>query len=259
MKCDPAKLNIKDCHDLLVGAVLPRPIAFVSTIGANGVNNLAPFSYFTILSSKPVVVGFGIGPKRDGGKKDTLVNVEFAGDFVINVVTEGLAEAMNLTSGEYPPEIDEFKEAGLTAVPGDRVKSPRVGESPLNMECRLLQILEFGEAPRVNRFVIGEVLQIHVQEELLVNNLVKAERLKPVGRLGEDFYCRTQDIFEMKRPQIPKNKYPRRAQRTQRKINRQFPAGNYLSPLSPSPYSPSRGRGKVGKVRREKWRSLSFE
>jgi len=204
MKCDPAKLNIKDCHDLLVGAVLPRPIAFVSTIGANGVNNLAPFSYFTILSSKPVVVGFGIGPKRDGGKKDTLVNVEFAGDFVINVVTEGLAEAMNLTSGEYPPEIDEFKEAGLTAVPGDRVKSPRVGESPLNMECRLLQILEFGEAPRVNRFVIGEVLQIHVQEELLVNNLVKAERLKPVGRLGEDFYCRTQDIFEMKRPEVKK-------------------------------------------------------
>jgi len=84
------------------------------------------------------------------------------------------------------------------------VKSPRVGESPLNMECKLLQILEFGEAPRVNRFVIGEVLQIHVKEELLVNNLVKAERLKPVGRLGEDFYCRTQDIFEMKRPEVKK-------------------------------------------------------
>ncbi len=206
MKFDLQKLSIKDCHDLLVCAVLPRPIAFVSTIGPNGVNNLAPFSYFTILSSKPVVVGFGIGPKRDGGKKDTLVNAEFAGDFVINVVTEELAEAMNVTSGEYPPEIDEFREAGLTAVPGDRVKSPRVAESPLNMECKLLQILEFGEAPRVNRFVIGEVLQIHVQEGLLQGNIAKADRLKAIGRLGEDFYCRTQDIFEMKRPEVQKKK-----------------------------------------------------
>jgi len=201
MICDPASLNIKNCHDLLVCAVLPRPIAFVSTIGPDGVNNLAPFSYFTILSSRPVVVGFGIGPKRDGGKKDTLVNIEFAGDFVINVVTEDLAKAMNVTSGEYPPEVDEFKEAGLTAVPGERVKSPRVGESPLNLEGRLLQILEFGEVPRINRFVIGEVLRIHVQEGLMVNNIVKAERLKPIGRMGEDFYCRTQDIFEMKRPE----------------------------------------------------------
>jgi flavin reductase (DIM6/NTAB) family NADH-FMN oxidoreductase RutF len=204
MKFDPAKLNLKDGHDLLVGAVLPRPIAFVSTIGQNGVNNLAPFSYFTLLSSKPMVVGFGIGPKRDGGKKDTLVNVEFAKEFVINVVTEELAVAMNVTAGEYPPEVDEFKEAGLTAIPGDRGQSPRVAESPINMECRLLQILEFGEAPRLNRFIIGEVLQIHVQEELLAGKIVKAERLKPIGRLGEDFYCRTRDLFEMKRPEIPK-------------------------------------------------------
>ena len=202
MKFDLQNLSLKDCHDLLVGAVLPRPIAFVSTIGANGVNNLAPFSYFTVLSSQPAVVGFGIGPKRDGGKKDTLANVEFTGDFVINVVTEELAKAMNLTSGEYPAEVDEFKEAGLTAIPGDRVKSPRVAESPIHLECKLIQILQFGEAPRVNRFVIGEVLQIQVKEGLLQGNIAKADRLKAIGRLGEDFYCRTQDIFEMKRPEI---------------------------------------------------------
>lgn len=204
MKFDPEKLDLKECHDLLVGAVLPRPVAFVSTVGPEGVNNLAPFSYFTILSTKPAVVGFGVGPKRDGGKKDTLVNAESAGDFVINVVTEELAEAMNLTSGEYPPEVDEFQKVGLTAAPGERVKSPRLAESPINLECRLLEILEFGDPPRVNRFVVGEVLRVHVRDDLIVNRSVKAERLKPIGRLGEDYYCRTRDIFEMKRPQIQK-------------------------------------------------------
>jgi flavin reductase (DIM6/NTAB) family NADH-FMN oxidoreductase RutF len=204
MKFDPEKLDLKECHDLLVGAVLPRPIALVSTVGPDGVNNLAPFSYFTILSTKPAVVGFGVGPKRDGGKKDTLVNAESAGDFVINVVTEELAEAMNLTSGEYPPEVDEFQKGGLTAAPGDRVKSPRLAESPINLECRLLEVLEFGDPPRVNRFVVGEVLRVHVRDDLIVNRSVRAERLKPIGRLGEDFYCRTRDIFEMKRPQIQK-------------------------------------------------------
>ena len=202
MKFDPAQLSAKDCHSLLVCAVLPRPIAFVSTIGANGIPNLAPFSYFTVLSSKPAVVGFGIGRKRDGGKKDTLVNVEFRKDFVINVVTEGLAKAMNQTSGEYPPDVDEFKEAGLTAVASDLVKSPRVDESPINMECRLLQILNFGEAPRINSFVIGEVLRVHLQDEMAVGCVVKGDHLKAIGRMGEDSYCRTRDLFEMKRPTI---------------------------------------------------------
>jgi flavin reductase (DIM6/NTAB) family NADH-FMN oxidoreductase RutF len=204
MKFDPAKMNIKECHELLVGAVLPRPIAFVSTVGADGVPNLAPFSYFTVLSSKPPVIGFGIGPKRDGGKKDTLVNLEFTGDFVINAVTEELTVAMNVTAGEYPPEVDEFKEAGLTAIPAEWVKSPRVAESPLSLECRLLQILEFGAAPRINRFIVGEVLRVHAKSEVLVEGIVKAEKLKPIGRMGGDFYCRTGDIFEMKRPEISK-------------------------------------------------------
>jgi flavin reductase (DIM6/NTAB) family NADH-FMN oxidoreductase RutF len=202
MKFDPEKMSIKDCHELLVCAVLPRPIAFVSTIGANGVNNLAPFSYFTVLSSKPAILGFGIGSKRDGGKKDTLANIEFSKDFVISVVTEDLAQAMNRTSGEYSPEVDEFQVAGLTAGKSDLVQSPRVAESPINIECRLKQILEFGEAPRINSFVIGEGLRIHMKEELLRGNIAKADQLKAIGRMGEDFYCRTQDMFEMKRPEI---------------------------------------------------------
>ena len=202
MKIDLAKLDIMGAHELMVGAVLPRPIAWVSTIGEDGVYNLAPFSYFSALSTKPAVVGFGVGRNRDGRKKDTLVNVEFSKDFVINIVTEAIGAAMNQTSGEYPSHVDEFKEAGLTAIKSDLVKPPRVAESPVNLECRLLQILQFGEAPRINSFVIGEVLLAHVRDELCKDGVIQGDRLKAVGRMGEDFYCRTMDRFEMKRPKI---------------------------------------------------------
>ena len=200
MKIDLAKLDLMGAHGFMVGAVLPRPIAWVSTIGQDGVYNLAPFSFFTGLSSKPAVVGFGVGAKRDGRKKDTLVNIEFSKDFVINIVTGPMAEAMNRTAGEYPSQVDEFKEAGLTAVKSDLVKPPRVAESPVNLECRLLQILEFGAAPRINRFVIGEVLLAHVRDDLWKNGVIQGDKLGAVGRMGEDFYCRTTDRFEMKRP-----------------------------------------------------------
>ena len=202
VKCDPRDLDLKEAHDLLVCAVLPRPIAFVSTVGEDGVYNVAPFSYVTVLSSRPGVVGIGIGYKRDGTKKDTLVNIEFTKDFVINVVPESLAEAVNQASGEYPSQVDEFKEIGLTPSPSDVVRSPRVAESPVNMECRLMQILEFGEAPRIQTFIIGEIIRVHVQDEVWVNGVIKADKLKAIGRLGEDLYCRTMDMFEMKRPGV---------------------------------------------------------
>jgi flavin reductase (DIM6/NTAB) family NADH-FMN oxidoreductase RutF len=202
VKIDLANLDVTGSHELLVSAVLPRPIAFVSTIGEDGVYNLAPFSYFTALSTKPAVVGFGIGRKRDGRKKDTLVNIEFSKDFVINIVTESIAAAMNQASGEYPSHVDEFKEVGLTPVKCDLVKPPRVAESPVNLECRLLQILEFGELPRSSSFVIGQILRAHVQDELWKNGVIQGDKLKAIGRMGEDFYCRTVDRFEMKRPVI---------------------------------------------------------
>jgi flavin reductase (DIM6/NTAB) family NADH-FMN oxidoreductase RutF len=202
VKFDPTDLDLKDAHDLLVCAVLPRPIAFVSTIGEDGVYNVAPFSYFTLLSSKPAIVGIGIGRKRDGKKKDTLCNMEYTKDFVINVVTESLAAAMNQASGEYPSHVDEFKEIGLTPAPSDLVRSPRVSESPVNMECRLIQILQFGEAPRIQSFSIGEIIRIHVKDELWINGVIKADELRVIGRLGEDLYCRTVDMFEMKRPNV---------------------------------------------------------
>ncbi len=206
MKVDPATLDRKTAHDIMVGAALPRPIAFVSTIGANGVYNLAPFSFFIPMAAKPAIVGVGIGRKRDGSKKDTLVNIEFAKDFVINVVTESLAEAMNLTAGEYPPEVDEFAVAKLTPVKAALVKSPMVAESPVKMECRLLQILEFGQHPAINNFVIGEVIQVHVKDELWVDGEIQSSKLKAIGRMGGDLYCRTEDVFEMKRPVVPGKK-----------------------------------------------------
>ena len=206
MKIDPANIDRKSVHDILVGAVLPRPIAFISTLGQDGVYNLAPYSFFIPVSMKPVLLGVGIGRKRDGSKKDTLVNIEWGKDFVVNLVTEALAEAMNQTAGEYPKDVDEFQVAGLTPIKADRVKSPRIAESPVNMECRLHQILGFGDSPRLNEFVLGEVLHIHVKDEYWVNGEIQSTKLKAIGRMGGDFYSRTADVFEIKRPVVPSKK-----------------------------------------------------
>ncbi len=202
MKINPASLDRREAHDFFVGTAVPRPIAFVSTIGNTGVCNVAPFSFFAPMSVKPAIVGLGIGRKRDGSKKDTLVNIEQTRDFVVNLVTEEFAEAMNQAAGEYPYEVDEFKVTGLTPVRADFVKSPMVGESPINMECRFLQILEYGEFPNINNFIIGEVIQVHVKDEFWAGGEIQSSKLRAVGRMGGDLYCRTTDVFEMKRPVI---------------------------------------------------------
>lgn len=202
MKVDLASLGHRDLHHFMDGCVGPRPIAWVSTVGENGVLNLAPYSAYGIVSVDPMMVGFCVASRRDGQKKDTLKNIEYTKEFVINVVDETLAEAMNLTSTPYPSDVSEFKEAGLTPVKADSVKAPRVAESPINMECRLIRILEFGEAPRTNWFIIGEVLRVHVKDELYVDGEIQMSKLKTIGRLGGngEQYCRTRDTFRMKRP-----------------------------------------------------------
>lgn len=201
MKIDPGDIKEWiDLHELLVGAVVPRPIAFVSTIGKDGVFNLAPYSFFAPISCRPMLVGFTTGWTRDGQKKDTLVNIEFSKDFVVNVVTEALAKAMNQSSYRYPSNVDEFKEVGLTPLKADKVKAPMVAESPINMECLLVQILEFGDAPRIHSFIIGEVVRFHIKDELYKNNEIQMSELKPIARMGGQIYCRTRDLFKMKRP-----------------------------------------------------------
>lgn len=201
MKIDPTKLDTREVHHLFMTVISPRPIAWVSTIDERGINNLAPFSTYTLLSGIPAVVGFGVGAFRDGRKKDTLRNIEQNHQFVVNVVTEELGEAMNLTSAPYPPEMSEFEKANLTPVKSELVAPSRVGEAMVGLECQLSQILRFGEAPRQNSFIIGEVLLLHVKDELWDNGIIDSVKLKTIGRLGgTDLYCRTSERFEMKRP-----------------------------------------------------------
>jgi flavin reductase (DIM6/NTAB) family NADH-FMN oxidoreductase RutF len=198
MKIDPQLSWIK-AHEIMVSAIAPRPIAFVSTVGPDGVFNLAPFSLVTPICMSPIILGLSIG-RREGKKKDTLVNIEAIGEYVVNTVTEDLAAAMNQASASYPSEVDEFAEVGLTPVPCDLVRAPRVGEAAISLECRLKQILEFGHPPRLNSFVIGEVVMVHVRDECYGNDEIQAERLKLIGRLGGNRFCLTTDGFEMERP-----------------------------------------------------------
>ena len=198
-----ADIHQKNLHHLLMGIVVPRPIAWVSTIGEDGVFNLAPYSAYCVVSARPAMVGFCVAGTMDGQKKDTLRNIESTREFVINVVNETLAEQMNMTSAPYTSDVDEFKEAGLTAVKADLVKAPMVAESPVNIECRLNQILEFGEAPRISSFIIGEILRIHIKDSVYTDGDIQLSELKAIGRLGGrggDIYCRTGDSFIMKRP-----------------------------------------------------------
>ena len=202
MKIDPKGMSKRDLHELLLSAVLPRPIAFVSTVGEDGVFNLAPYSCFAPIGMQPPLVCMQIGWKRDGQKKDTLRNIEFSRDFVVNVVTETLAKPMNQSSYEYPSHVDEFKEVGLTALKSDLVKSPRLAESPVNMECKMLQITAFGGVPMGSNVIIGEVVLFHVKDELWAGDQIDASKLKAIGRLGGQLYCRTTDSFELERPNV---------------------------------------------------------
>ncbi|MDO8567629.1 MAG: flavin reductase family protein [Dehalococcoidales bacterium] len=201
MKIDPATMERSDAHNLLVSCVVPRPIAFVSTIGKDGVFDVAPYSSFAMLAVKPMLVGFTTARRRGSGdKKRTLVNIESSKEFVLNLVTESMAKAMNQASAFYPADSDKFKAVGLTPVKADRVKPPMVAESPINMECRVVNILEFGEFPTLTTLIIGQVVMVHARDEVCQDGVIQMSRFKAVGRMGGQLYCRASDIFEMRRP-----------------------------------------------------------
>ena len=199
MKIDPPELEYRYSFKLLVGCVAPRPIVLVSTVGKDGGFNVAPYGLITGMCVKPMLVGFTIVRKRDNSKKDTQRNIESSGDFVLGVVPESLADPQNQASKDYPYGVDEFKEAGLTPTKADIVKSPLVAQCPINMECRLVKVLDFGDA-RISSFVIGEVVRVHIEDGLCVDYDIDPNKLKALGRLGGAYYCRTTDNFEMEGP-----------------------------------------------------------
>jgi flavin reductase (DIM6/NTAB) family NADH-FMN oxidoreductase RutF len=198
---DPGATEPRDVYKLMVGAIVPRPIAFVSSLSREGIRNLAPFSFFTGISANPPVICFSPMVRgSDGNRKDTLHNVEATGEFVVNIVSEEFVEKMNLCAPEYGPEIDEFAMSGLTPIPSDLVKPPRVAVSRIHLECRLLQVVDVSPKPLGGSLVIGEVLRFHVDDRIISNFAIDPAQLNAVGRMGGPTYTRTTDRFNLERP-----------------------------------------------------------
>jgi flavin reductase (DIM6/NTAB) family NADH-FMN oxidoreductase RutF len=197
---DPASVPPANTYKLLIGTVVPRPIAFVSTLSPEGVPNLAPFSFFNVICANPPVVSFACGTREP--PKDTLANVRATGEFVVNIVTEEIAERMNLCSGEYEADVDEFQVSGLTPVASELIRPPAVFESPVNMECKVMQIIDVSTRPLGGSLVIGEVVRFHIHSGIFENFRVDPSKLQAIGRMGGAGYTRTRDRFEMIRPQV---------------------------------------------------------
>lgn len=196
----PSTLQPRDRYRLLLSTVAPRPIAWISTRAGDGSLNLAPFSFFQAVTGTPPLVVVSIG-QRKGAPKDTLRNIQETGEFVINLVADELAEKMNLTSGEYESQVNEFEVAGLTPAPSEVVKAPRVAESPINMEARLFQFVPIAGSDY--SLVIGEIVCWHVADGYLApDGLVDIARVRPIARLARDEYTRFGEVFAMPRPKV---------------------------------------------------------
>ena len=206
MQLDPQTIGVDAMYKLIIGCVVPRPIAWVSSVDASGAPNLAPFSYFMAITHDPPTIAFSASPRAEAGggrsRKDTLRNVEATREFVVNMVDDALAEQMNVTSGDYAPEIDEFAQASLAAAPSVKVKAPRVAAAPINMECRVVQIIPIGNAP--SNLVIGQIVHLHMRDDVYdpATGRLDMHRLRPVGRLAGHLYTHVHEIFEMKRPSV---------------------------------------------------------
>jgi flavin reductase (DIM6/NTAB) family NADH-FMN oxidoreductase RutF len=201
MIIDVASADIRTVYQTLIGVVTPRPIAWVTTLDREDRVNLAPFSFFNTFGGNPPVVVFSPNRKRDGVKKDTLLNVEATGEFVINAAVAELAAQVNLSSKELPPGESEVELTGLSLVSSVKVRPPRLRESPIQMECRLREVMQIGEGPTCANLVIGEVLLFHVADSVLdERGRIDPRKVRTIGRLGGDFYCQTDEVFEMKRP-----------------------------------------------------------
>ena len=199
MILDPESIEPRALHQFLIGAVVPRPIAFVSTVGANGRFNAAPFSYFNLVSTRPPLLGVSVG-HRGGAPKDTARKAREIGDFVVNLVDEALSAQAVQASGDWPQEVDEFQITGLTPVASTRVRSPRVGESPVSLECVLERVIELEHTD----LLIGRIVMAHVRDDVLTEGRIDPIKLRPVGRLGGDGYAVVREVLEIARPRVPR-------------------------------------------------------
>ncbi|KMN37595.1 MULTISPECIES: flavin reductase family protein [Chromobacterium] len=200
MDCDISALPAESVYPLLVGSVQPRPIAWVSTQDLHGVANLAPFSFFTVASVSPPVLALSILTPAAGGEKDTLANIRATGEFVVNVVSERLAEAMNVSCGPYAAEVDEFDLAGVGKARSRQVKAPGVELAPLRFECVLSQCLALGQGAGAGNLVLGEVRHVHVADEAWRDGRLHSDALALVGKLGGDDFSRAEPAFSLRRP-----------------------------------------------------------
>ncbi len=205
MELDPSSLSAAQRYRWLISLVVPRPIALVSTRAADGTLNVAPFSYFMGVSSDPFIIAISVS-QREGRPKDTAHNIERTGEFVVNAAGEANAAAINLASGDWDPDIDEFALAGLTPAPSVKVAPPRVAEAAYALECRLERTIVLGETPRQTSLILGEVVWMHVRDEVLEDPragetpLADPLKLRPLARLGRNLYSTLGTLLTIDRP-----------------------------------------------------------
>jgi flavin reductase (DIM6/NTAB) family NADH-FMN oxidoreductase RutF len=201
MFLDFTALAPRDAYQWMVTTILPRPIAWVSTISAGGKTNLAPFSFFQGICANPPTLMFVPVNNRQGGKKDTVRNIEAVPEFVVNLVSHTLAEEMNATSASLPYGESEFEKFGVASTPSDHVRPPRVAAAPVAFECRLDRIVHFGEGPLAANVMFGRILAAHIRDDVLgADGKPDSHKLDLVGRLGGEDYTTTRDVFSLIRP-----------------------------------------------------------
>jgi flavin reductase (DIM6/NTAB) family NADH-FMN oxidoreductase RutF len=200
MYLDPTAISSQDAYKILIGSVVPRPIAWVSSLSLDGVANLAPFSFFNVVCANPPILSFAPMRRADGTTKDTLNNITATGEFVVNIVSERLAEAVNASSKQLPPDESEFDFTGLTALPSRLVKPPRVGESLIQFECRVQEIITVSTEPLGGSLVLGRIVAMHLDDSVYQGGRITLESLQPIGRCAGQTFCRVTDTFELNRP-----------------------------------------------------------
>jgi flavin reductase (DIM6/NTAB) family NADH-FMN oxidoreductase RutF len=195
MRIDPAYLDAETAYRLLTGIVVPRPIAWVTSLSGSGVLNLAPFSAFTFVSPKPPMLAISVG-RKGGLYKDTAQNILNNEEYVVHIADSSLMNAVHESSTEHPPDVSEVEELRLSTLPGERIKVPRLAAAPIAMECRFRQCLEFGETR--SRLIVGEVLVFHIRDGLLNNGKIETEALDPIARIAGPRYAKLGEIVTLK-------------------------------------------------------------